>query len=136
MAHGNFDNDDAMDWVLELKDTEGLEPISTAFGLILGIGDGYLEAPEACRGLAAAEVVAALLGKPAAKMPDEVTAWAKGRNPPNEELVKSARQVVTRVLKDSELKDLCAESPKAVGLWQKETEDLLRRLGPTPKKRG
>lgn len=40
--------------------------------------DDYLEAPDCERALAAAEIVAALAGKPAAKLPDDVAAWLAG----------------------------------------------------------
>src|SRR5687768_5419114 len=104
-GHGSFDNDDAMDWVVELEGAEGTEPIAEAFEAVLDVGDDYLEATEASMGLAAAEVVAALLGKPAAKLPEEVTAWVTGKKPPKAALVKQAQRIVKRVLKDSELKE-------------------------------
>jgi hypothetical protein len=125
-AHGSFDNDDAMDWVGELEGVEGAAPISEAFETVLA-ADDYVEAPEASMGLAAAEVVAALLGKPAAALPAEVTAWVAGEKPPKAALVKKAQRVVERVLTDSELKDLWAESEDSAK-WQQEVEGLLRRL--------
>ena len=125
-SHGSFDNDDALDWVGELQDADGIEPISDAFEAVLSAED-YLEAPEASMGLAAAEVVAALLGKPAAQLPDEVVAWVAGKKPPKPTLVKKAHAVVKRILKDSELKELWAESEDS-DKWQQEGESLLRRL--------
>jgi hypothetical protein len=125
-SHESFENDDAMDWVGELEGAEGTEPIVEAFEAVLQTAD-YLEAPEASMGLAAAEVVAALLGKPAAKLPDEVTSWVAGQRPPPSALFKKARRVVERILEDSELKDLWAESEE-LATWQQEVEGLLRRL--------
>jgi hypothetical protein len=72
--------------------------------------------------------VAALLGKPAAKLPDEVTSWLAGKKPPKPALVKKAQRVVRRVLKDSELKELWADSEDSAK-WQQEVEGLLHRLG-------
>jgi len=127
-SQGSFDNDDARDWIWgELEDAEGTEPIAKAFAAVLE-ADDYLEAPEASIGLAAAEVVAALLGKPAAKLPDEVASWVAGKRPPESGLVKTAQQVVQRILKVSELKDLWAESSDSAK-WQQEVEGLLGRLG-------
>ena len=125
-SHGSFDNDDALDWVGELEEAEGTEPIAEAFDAVLG-ADDYLEAPEASMGIAAAEVVAALLGKPAAKLPDEVASWVVGKEPPKPALVKKAQRVIERILKDSELKDLWADSEDSAK-WQQEVEGLLRRL--------
>jgi hypothetical protein len=126
-SHESFENDDARDWVGELEGAEDTEPIVEAFEAVLE-ADDYLEAPEASMGLAAAEVVAALLGRPAAKLPDEVTSWVEGKGPPKPALVKKAQRVVKRILKDSELKDLWAESEDSAK-WQQEVEGLLRRLG-------
>src|SRR5262249_13924060 len=101
-------------------------PITQAFDAVLE-ADDYLEAPEASMGIAAAEVVAALLGKLAAKLPDEVTSWLVGKKPPKPALVKKAQRVVERILKDSELKELWAESEDSAK-WQQEIEGLLQRL--------
>ena len=79
-------------------------------------------------GLAAAEVIAALLGKPTAKLPDEVASWVAGKRRPDSALVKTAQRVVQRILKDSDLKDLWAESSDSAK-WQQEVEGLLGRLG-------
>jgi hypothetical protein len=126
-SQGSFDNDDARDWVWgELEGAEGAEPIAEAFVAVLQ-ADDHLGAPEASIGLAAAAVVAALLGKPAAKLPDEVASWVAGQKPPEPVLVEEAQRVVKRILKDSELKDLWAESEDSAK-WQQEVEGLLRRL--------
>jgi hypothetical protein len=127
-SHGSFDNDDAMDWVGELEGAEDTEPISEAFESVIEAGDEYLEAPDASIGLAAAEVVASLLGKPPGKLPDEVTTWVAGKKAPKAGLVKKAQRVVARILKDSELKELWAESEDS-SVWRQEVESLLNRLG-------
>lgn len=125
-GHGSFENDDALDWVSELESAEDTEPITAAFEEVLSAED-YLEAPEAASALSAAEVVAALLGRPAAELPDEVRVWVTGKEPPEAELVELAGEVVKRVLSASELKDLWAEGDQ-LAMWQAEVEGLLRRL--------
>jgi hypothetical protein len=154
-SQGSFDNDNARDWVeCELldhaevvdevagpgvddggggpgaccaeHDREGTEPIAEAFAAVLA-ADNYLEAPKASRGLAAAEVVATLVGKPAATLPEEVASWCAGKRPPKPDLVEKAQRVVRRILKDSELKDLWAEV-EDWAKWQHEVEGLLGRL--------
>lgn len=126
-AYGAFDNDDAMDWVGELADADGTGPVAEAFERVLE-ADDYLEAPDAAMGLAAAEVVAALLGRPAANLPDEVTSWIAGKKPPETAFVKKAQQVAERALQNSELKELWAESEESAK-WQQEVKGLLERLG-------
>lgn len=130
-AHGSFGNDDALDWVGELEGAEGVEPIAEAFEAVLAAGDDYLKAPEASAALAAAEVVAALLGRPAAELPDEVAAWVVGKKSPAAGLVKKAERAVRRILEASELKDLWADSGDSAK-WQADVEGLLRRVAPKP----
>jgi hypothetical protein len=129
-GHGSFDNDDALDWVGELSQAEDTKHIAETFETVLE-SDDYLEAPDASTGLAAAKVVAALLGHPAPGLPEEVTTWLAGKKPPSTGLVKKARLVVERILNDSELKDLWAESEDSSG-WQREVEELLKRLNKAP----
>lgn len=124
-----FGNDDAMDWVVELQEAEGTEAIADAFEAVLEIEDDYLEVTEAAMGVAAAEVVAALLGRPAASLPEQVKAWIAGKPQPKSGLVKKAQRVVKRILKDSELKELWQESTDAA-TWEQGVRDLLQRLTP------
>ena len=58
-----------------------MAPIAEAFEAVLEAAD-YIEAPDASAALAAAEVVAALLGRPAVELPDAVAAWVAGKKPP------------------------------------------------------
>jgi Domain of unknown function (DUF4259) len=73
---GSFDNDDAADWLNDqLRRSADLRPIQTALDAVAQLDPtGYLEAPEASAAVAAAEVVAALAGDPAANLPSDVTA--------------------------------------------------------------
>ena len=56
-GHGPFDNDDAGDWVFELEDS-GVSALRSA----LQLDGGYVEAPEAAAGVAAAAVVGVARG--------------------------------------------------------------------------
>jgi hypothetical protein len=127
-AHGGFDNDDALDFASELVAGQTWEPVSEALASVIEAEDGYVEAPEASTALAAAEVVAAAVGRPAAQLPAEVTAWVASAAAPEAELVGRARRAAERVLGDSELADLWGESPDSA-LWRREVEGLLGRLG-------
>ena len=60
---GNFENDDALDWLAVLQ-AEGLPAAGAAIQDVLTLADDYLEAPTCCAALAAAEVIAALRGRP------------------------------------------------------------------------
>jgi hypothetical protein len=124
---GNFDNDDAADWTSELSESKGSGAIRSA--LKEASSGEYLEAPVASVGLAAAEVVAALLGNPTQSLPDEVRDWAKrNRIEVDHDLLSLARAAVIRVKGKSELQELWQDS-KDYTKWQALQDDLLKRLG-------
>ena len=123
-----FENGDAADWLAEFCDEPDKELLVEAFESVNNIGDNYLEAPESSAALAAAEVIAALLGKPSANLPDEAKdCLAKLKLKPSEKLVASARKAVERIKTDTELKELWDESDHAAR-WQATVEDLAARL--------
>ena len=106
----SFGNDDAMDWVGDLEEADDLAPVRDAFAAAPPAGE-YLEAPVASVALAAAEVVAALRGRPAADLPEEVTAWVTAHAaPPDSALLARAREMVARVAEASELRQLWDEA--------------------------
>lgn len=124
---GSFENDDALDWLADLVDGGGMDVVQGAFDMVV---DGeYLEAPEAASALAAAEVVAALAGRPVDDLPEDAAEWvaAKARHP-GDRLVRRARAVVQRVRADSELKELWEEDGEVPTEWHAAVDDLLRRL--------
>lgn len=124
---GSFENDDAMDLLADLVDGGGMDVVQSAFDI--AEEGAYLEAPEASAAVAAAEIVAALAGRPGEDLPEEAAEWvaANGRAP-GEKLVRRARTVVERVRTDSELKELWEEGEEA-GEWHAAIKDLLARLG-------
>jgi hypothetical protein len=87
----------------------------------------YLEAPEGSAALAAAEVVAAARGHPAALLPDEVTAWLRSNRAEVSQLDTAlALSAVDRVLAEkSELRELWMDGGDA---WMEGVQDLRRRL--------
>ena len=124
---GHFDNDDACDWVWELEDTGTASPVTAAFAAVEA-GANYLEAPDACIALAAAEVVAAWAGNPAAETPDTVIDLVEGFSEPlDPALLARARAAVERVATDSELRELWAET-EDFAAWRATVDGLLRRL--------
>ena len=123
-----FENDDAADWIGEFCDEPDKELLVEAFDAVNDIGDDYLESPESSAALAAAEVIAALLGKPSAALPDDTKECVGKLNfKPDEELLAAAQKAVERVKTDSELKELWDESDDATQ-WQATVEDLAARL--------
>lgn len=127
---GAFENDDAMDWVaLDLEDSRDAGPVVGA--LRVAEGDGYLEAPEGSVAIAAAEVVAALAGRPGTGLPEEVEYWVRERDGVERETVELAAHAVGRVRNGpgSELRELWEEAGQPEE-WYGEVDGLLARLGP------
>lgn len=125
-----FENDDALDWVWELEDAENFAVLELALeDVALAEAEDYVEAPAAEEALAAAEVVAALLGKPLEDLPEPVEAFLeqnRGKKP-NADLIDLAVKAVKRVKKSSELKELWEASDDAEK-WDEAVDDLLSRL--------
>lgn len=124
---GNFENDDAADWAADLAEMGEAALIDEAFERVLDAKSDFIEAPDASCALAAAEVVAALQGKPGHDLPEELRTWIEGKPSLMGEVLKKAREAVAAVRKESELRDLWEESD---GLedWEPIVTDLERRL--------
>src|SRR5437762_4356222 len=106
---GSFDNADAADWVSELEEAKGSAFLKETLRDVLDAGDGYLEAPVAARGLAAAEVVAGLRNAPGDDLPEEVEHWIEAHRSRaragrlEKDLTPLALQALERVRANSEL---------------------------------
>jgi len=127
---GPFENDDALDWTWELEASADISAIESALKQVTSSG-AYVEAPTASAAIAAAEVVAALNGKPHDQLPDEVTKWVESHTNANaSELIQLANQVIVRVrdTQHSELAQLWADSPDDFIAWKAELSNLQERL--------
>lgn len=125
-GHRNFENDDAMDGVGDLE-SRGLAWIEAAFASVEKGAGNYVEAPECTSALAAAEVVASLLGHPSDDLPERVAKWAKGKPKPNPALVKRAVATIDLIAEASELKDLWADT-EDFEPWMAVVANLRARL--------
>ena len=127
---GPFDNDDALDWVWELSESEDLSVVNQALQNVIDTS-GYLEAPTASMAIAAAEVVAALKGQPRAQLPEDVVEWVKMHGfEVDADLAASARQAIAHIRDEdsSELAQLWSDSADAAKEWRSELTDLEQRL--------
>ena len=133
---GSFENDEALDWVLDLEQSKALSVINGALDAILDSDDDYLDATDCSMALAAAETVAALAGRPEPSLPEEVARWVQHRQTESsqegplvdESLTTKARQAVEAILSESELLELWEETDE-FDRWQATVTDLLERLG-------
>ena len=124
---GNFENDDALDWVGDL--TKSRTDWSLVRSTLAAVAKAeYPQAPEGSCALAAAECVAVGRGKPpGTPAPADLAAWcARNRLGCTEELRVLALRTVQRIRDKSELRELWGESEDAD--WDDVVGDLERRL--------
>lgn len=122
---GSFDNDTAMDWIGQLE-RHGLDAIIDA---IEAIGEGFIDSDEGSVAIAAGEVVAALRGKPAKELPDDVVAWVAASRADLEvspEIIRDIARVIREVRSRDELHDLWDDEGAAE--WLAVVDKLLARL--------
>lgn len=126
---GNFENDDALDWVDDLEECEDASAVRSALTTVTGWPAAeQLESIDCCVALAAAEMVAAALGHPSVDFPEEAEDWLERRGQElGEEEHQLARAIVERIRRNSELKDLYADSD-SLEEWLDVLKDLEGRL--------
>jgi hypothetical protein len=128
---GNFENDDALDWVIDLESAKDMKIIQSAFEAVIQSAEDYVDAWEASVALAAAEVVSALLRTPHPKLPDDVVAWVSqqhGKSLVVEKLIiEQALRALSIIAAESELQELWEETDE-FDLWRAEVNALIARL--------
>ncbi len=116
-SHEPFGNDTAGDWAYGLEGATDTSPLEAAFETVLSTGDEYLEAPEAEEAIAAAEVVAKMLGSGTQvdAYTEKVDEWvAQISTQPTMELRRKAAAAMRRVLSaNSEIAELWSESEES-----------------------
>jgi hypothetical protein len=130
----NFGNDDACDWAYDLEKSKGTEVLMSPINTIL-INTDYLEAPECCTALAAAEVIVASITKDYSRIPENTQKWLNkkqglifGSLPEiTKEHALLAKQAVEKILIDSELKELWQETEDFTK-WQDIQKKLIQKL--------
>jgi Domain of unknown function (DUF4259) len=128
-ASATFDLDEATEW-LEAFESDGLASVQTVLDTLLELeATDYIEKTDAAHGLAAAEMVAAARDDDLSRLPKSiVTAFREHKGDIEDaDLAASARKVVGRILKNSELKDE-AESGDDAEAWTDDVRELLERL--------
>jgi hypothetical protein len=126
---GTFENDDASDWVYQLEESGDLTLVKDTL-LAAAEPKGYLESPACSEALAAAEVVAAMAGRPAPDLPEEVRAWVgEHRTAIAPDLRALALKAIDQIGGDSELKELWAEAEES-DAWADRLLELRGRIAP------
>ncbi len=123
---GNFENDHALDWLSNFLGGEDEGPIYEALDVAVDQPDFDLDTSSSEAALAAAEVVAAMIGKPSPEAPEELVGWARGLEGAeiDPELTDLAARAVRRIRDHSELREHWDDEPA----WLAAVDDLLGRL--------
>jgi len=125
-----FENDSALDWLAELE-AGGLPALRAALSTVAQTEEGeYLDADAGARAIAAAEIVAAALGRGSERVPSQVAAWLEANaGAIDADDLALARNAVERVLvANSELRGLWDDSG-LITPWHADVGVLLTRLG-------
>ncbi|MBT9394159.1 DUF4259 domain-containing protein [Hymenobacter sp. NST-14] len=123
----NFDNDLAADFAEDFKAEPSAELLAQALAAVTA-GE-YLDGDLGSEALAAAEIVAAILGKPARNFPNDLLGIIPRLTLAHvEPLRRPAQQAVLGVLgEESELRELWEESDEFEN-WEAQQRQLLKRL--------
>lgn len=128
---GTFENDGASDFVYEVEAAPVVATLRRALDEVADVvaaGD-YLERPLCESACAAAELIAALRNRdPSALSPSAAEVFLRITGTPSDDDLNRARAVVERIMRDSELAELFAESD-AYENWLAAMTGLRARLG-------
>lgn len=120
---GGFENDAALDFVATI---EGVDDLVAAFASEPG---KKIDADTASVIIAAAECVAAMLGRPADDIPKDLAVRLLGFGKPEPALLETTRNHVSRVISHSELSELWADADNP-GEFNLAMTGLIDRLNP------
>ena len=122
---GGFENDEAADWIAGVGSLADLTRVLQEFP---ADPTEEIDADQSQRAIAAAECVAAMLGRPAGDAPADLVSRLVELGEPEVSLVEAARNAVSRLLGSSQLIGLWAEEGPA--LFNLAISGLIERLNP------
>ena len=130
----SFANDDALDWLSRLDPAAGPEPVVRELRAVAETSDPYLDSRTAAVALAAAELVAALQGRPHPQLPKAARNWVAAQilsgpldGAPDFETLALATQALDFVATSSELSALWSQRAEEPS-WRAELDGLRMRL--------
>lgn len=123
---GVFDNSEASEWMQVFIVDPNLKILDITFKQFKDNPEGYFEMPDCNEALAAAEIIAAIKGKPHPELPDLVINAIKNLKV-EEGLDLKAKDVVDAIETNSELQELWSQSENYEE-WQEILSDLKKRL--------
>ncbi|HEX8327641.1 MAG TPA: DUF4259 domain-containing protein [Hymenobacter sp.] len=128
---GSFENDQAYNWLNDFLAHPSREPLQEVFDYVLNQRD-FLDSPESLAALAAAELVAAQLGRPSHDFPPDLDVAQTLAFPVDPELTETATRAVGHILYSpgySELRELWQEAGNnEYNSWENAVYNLIERL--------
>ena len=110
----NFGNDHACDWGHDLVEKDDVQFIESTLQKVLVVGPNYLNSPVAEEALAAAEIVARMLGNWGVRnaYTKDIDSWIESRQiKPSPALINNSLLAIDRILDEkSELRELWEEA--------------------------
>ena len=129
---GSFENDDALDYVEQTMEDDIFQAVGVPFShVVLAQNEGFIDAPTGSQVLAAAEIYAAIRGKPGTDFPGDIALWVESKSWKIDDKVFSFAEYCSRQVLDpdrSELAQLWQEDPEFYDKWLATVNDLLKRL--------
>ena len=129
-----FANDDALDWLSKLEPGAGVQPVERQLRGTVEASDPYLDARTAAVALAAAELVAALRGRPHAALPESAQNWVASQivahasgGAPGAETLALATRALDLVVTTSALSEVWSQRAEERE-WRGELDALRMRL--------
>lgn len=124
----NFDeNDSALDWFGDFGAAPAWETVEVALRTALASAYAYLELDEGSAALAAAEIVAAGIGRASPRLPADAMTWAQSNSEGAMPLRDTAREAILAVRDGGELHELWHEGGEPVE-WLATIDELHSRL--------
>lgn len=126
-AIGLFDEGGEADFVAEILKSDSIDVLRDALKAVPEEDYEYVDNVDGARALLAAELVAELMGHESGDLPDDLHSWVFQFMEPDDDLLRSARNAVDRILRQSETRELWRAS-QDFGEWIAKTKDLAERL--------
>jgi hypothetical protein len=122
-----FENEEAQSFATAIIAGGEMESVMRALDID---ADDYIDADVAQRALVAAEVLAAIRGKPSSEMPMQLRRWVMRQPRPTTVMLKKARRALKLVAakKHADNSELRQLFEGRLALWGETMRDLFRRL--------
>jgi hypothetical protein len=123
---GVFENDEAIDWLHYLLQTDNVSSLLKVLNTINQ--NKYLEMPDCVRALIASEIIVAKLSGDYSTLPNAIRSWVENLSEVEiRKLVGLAKDAVKRISTNSELKELWDNTEDSSG-WYRVVSNLEGRL--------